>query len=225
MKQNNLFHRAFIIALLACCALSLSAQKTDRDKKNADEALYTLLTSKHTPEKRTTTFQFQAKDLQATYDSNIFLISGTHFQIETLTNNFYVEKADGGAYRPVFHAKYPLESLVNLMLNLTHGDDRNIVIDQHLYGERKTIGPIPMANINELLAPTMQAYCNVTAIEGNVLKAILVYHQPKDDYIHMFIVETTTEELFKPSGTLKAQLYGNIPQSNLKNLFKKYRQP
>ena len=45
MKQNNLFHRAFIIALLACCALSLSAQKTDRDKKNADEALYTLLTS------------------------------------------------------------------------------------------------------------------------------------------------------------------------------------
>ena len=38
MKQNNLFLRAFSIALLACCALSLSAQKTDRDKKNADEA-------------------------------------------------------------------------------------------------------------------------------------------------------------------------------------------
>ena len=70
----------------------------------------------------------------------------------------------------------------------------------------------------------MNAYCSVTEVNKDSMKALLVFHHPKIDFIHMFIVTVPTNQLFKNGGTITAELYGNIPQKNVKSLFSNYKQ-
>ena len=212
--------RLALSLLLAITALAAAAQRVDRDKVSADETLYELLTSNHTAMEATPR-QFTEKDLESTYDVNLFLVKGTYYQQETINNSFYVRK-EGNGYQPVFDESYPMESFVNLMLNQVAGQDKKIAITQHVYKGKKTISPIPMSSIHDMLQSTMDVYCSVMSIKKSNMKAMMIFHHRKLDFIHMFILEATPEQLFSPQSVIEAELYGNIPQSNIKSLFKKY---
>jgi hypothetical protein len=54
------------------------------------------------------------------------------------------------------------------------------------------------------------------------MEAVLVYHHRELDYIHLFTLKATFDQLFSKDGTIEAELHGNIPQDNIKNLFNKY---
>ena len=221
MKQNNSSVSLYLLLVLSLSSLSVWGQKIDRDKTNANMALYNLLTKKHEPTIKNTTYQFLPKDLQKTYDQDIFLIKGTYYQLESINNDFYVTKS-GNGYVPIFSVKYPLESFVNLMLNHIQEKEKKIHIIQYFYGGEKEIGPIPMSNINDLLGDTMDVFCSVTAIKKDMMEAVLVYHHRELDYIHLFTLKATFDQLFSKDGTIEAELHGNIPQDNIKNLFNKY---
>jgi len=210
-----------MLFVLSLSSLSVWGQKIDRDKTNANMALYELLSKKHEPTIKKTTYQFQAKDLQKTYDKDLFVIKGTYYQLESINNDFYVKKTEKG-YEPVFDVKYPLESFVNLMLNHIQEKGIKIHIIQYIYGGEKEIGPIPMSNVNDLLGGSMDVFCSVTSINKEMMEAVLVYHHRELDIIHLFTLKATYDQLFSKEGTIEAELHGNIPQDNIKNLFNKY---
>ena len=214
--------RFVLCCLSAVFAMAVVAQRVDRDKVSADETLYELLSSNHVTSSSTTPRTFTSKDLQETYDKNLFLVKGASFQLESINNSFYVLKVNDD-YQPVFDERYPMESFVNLMLNQVSGHDKKIAITQHVYGGKKSIRPISLSTVHDLLKNTMDVYCSVTSIENNIMKAIIVYHHKKLDFINMFTLEATPEQLFSPEYVIQADLYGNIPQSNIKTLFKKYK--
>jgi hypothetical protein len=51
-----------------------------------------------------------------------------------------------------------------------------------------------------------------------------VFHHRRMNFIHMFTVSIPTNQLFEKDGVITADLFGNIPQSNIKSLFSKYHE-
>ena len=211
-----------IFIALCFCGGKVSAQAVDRDKVSADLMLYEQLCANHIPTKPTDFFNFRTEQLTKTNERGLFMIKGTNYQIASLKNDFYVTKS-GSGYRSVYSRKYPLESMINLLLNRSHSDTKKMDIVQHLYGGNKKTPSVSIASIHDLFDKTMEAYCSVTSIDKNQIKAILVFHHKKLDFIHLFVIETTPEDLFSGKETLHADLYGNIPQSNIKSLFSKFK--
>ena len=65
-----------------------------------------------------------------------------------------------------------------------------------------------------------------TKIDKDTVNATLVFRNVKLDFIHMLVFKTPMNDIFKKDGTLYAELYTNIPQSDIRNLFpnpKNYR--
>ena len=225
MRQSSFFPLLTLTMtfVLACFyGGTVSAQNTDRDKVTADQTLFEQLCANHTPKKSVDFHHLRTDQLTKTNERGLFLVKGAHYQIASLRNDFYVTKS-GNGYRSVFSRKYPMESMINLLLNYSHGDTKKMSIVQHLYGGEKRIPDIAIASIHDLLGTTMEAYCSVTSIDKDCIRATLVFHHKKMDFIHLFVVETTPAELFSDTGVLKAELYGNIPQSNIKSLFSKFK--
>jgi len=195
----------------------------DRDKKVADELLYEQLCANNSTENYHAPYTISEQKLKATAEKGIFLLQGDTFQVHSLSTDCYVRK-QSGKYAPIFDAKYPMESLISLLLNRVDKNNLVISINQHLYGGTKQIPAMPMQNIYDLLSRNMNAYCNVTEIKKDAMKALLVFHHPQVDFIHMFIINIPTDQLFKNGGKITAELYGNIPQKNVKSLFSNYKQ-
>ena len=224
MKHGSIYKQVWLILLLFVLSSNTHAQNVssqDRDKVSADVTLYEMLCANHTPSAPTKVMVL-ARELEKTYEQDLYRKKGTHYQIMSLTNDFYVFKKHND-YQVVFEQKYPVESFINLMLNLVASDKVMIAINQHMYGEKKTVPPIPIGNLHDLFNSTMDTYCSVTKIEKGVMNAIIVFHHRKMDFIHMLTLSATPEQLFSENAVIKADLYGNIPQSNIKNLFNKYR--
>ncbi len=219
MRQDSLFTHCFLLTcVLFCMSQPSMSQKIDRDKVSADRTLYELLTSNHVVAAQPFSPVIDEKMVEKTNEKDVFLVKGNFYQIQSLRSDYYVSKTTG-QYKVIFDGKYPMESFVNLMLNKT-AFDKNLEVVQHMYGEKRRIDSISVSAIHDLLGGTMKAYFSVTSIENGKMKAILVFHHEKLDFIHLFEMETTVGQLFSPSEKIKADLFGNIPQSNLKNLFK-----
>ena len=92
-----------------------------------------------------------------------------------------------------------------------------------LYGNVKKTLTMPLHSVFFVLTNEMDTYCNVTQIDKDLIKADLVMHNPKQNIIHLFVVSIPTSELFKNGGNIKAELYANIPQNDIKNIYSKKR--
>jgi len=194
----------------------------ERDKKVADDLLYEQLCASNSTENYHAPYTIAEQKLKRTAERSVFLLQGDTFQIRSLSTDCYVHKK-GGKYVPIFDAKYPMESLISLLLNRVD-NNLDISINQHLYGGIKQVPEIPMQRIYDLLSRQMNAYCSVSEINKDRMKALLVFHHPKVNFIHMFIVTLPTDQLFKKGGKVTAELYGNIPQQNVKSLFANYKE-
>jgi hypothetical protein len=53
---------------------------------------------------------------------------------------------------------------------------------------------------------------------------VLVLHQKKMDFIHMVEMKIPTKRLTNPESTITGELYTNIPQGNLKSIFREKKQ-
>lgn len=211
----------YFCAVLIMSIGTISAQ--ERDKKVADDLLYEQLCANNTTENYHAPFTVSTQRLKSTKEKGILLLQGDTFQIRSLSTDCYVRKQNG-EYVPIFDAKYPMESFISLLLNRVNKNNLIISINQHLYGGAKKVPPMPMQNIYDLLSRNMDAYCSVTETNKEHLKALLVFHHQKIDFIYMFIITIPTNQLFKNGGMVTAELYGNIPQKNVKSLFSNYKQ-
>jgi hypothetical protein len=208
----------FLLGMIT--AVAVSAQ--DRDKVSADTLLYEQLCAKHVTENYHAPYTVSKRDLQSTAERGIYIVKGKSFQVKSLTSDFYVRE-NRGSYEPIFDRKYPVESFTNILLNRVKENKLRIEITQHMYGKTRKVPVQNMQNIYDLLARNMDIYCSVTSINKEKIEATLVFHHPRMNFIHLFTVSVPTDALFEEGGLVTAKLHGNIPQSNIRTLFGKYK--
>lgn len=154
--------------------------------------------------------------LAPTREDGVMLLRGTAFQIAALRSDVYIEAT---THKPIFSKRYPMESAVNLLMNVMADGRHTLQVTQHMYGKVKKTITLPMKAIYQVLAADRSVYCNVTKIDKDGLEADLVmYHKRRND-IHLFTLRMDMDELFKPDGKFTAQLYANIPQDNIRSIF------
>lgn len=205
------------IALALWAALTAGAQTTD--KADADALLFDMLKAQNRVENFHQPLDTAASKLLPTAEQGIYTVQGSHFQVESLRSDYYVQQTPQGL-KPVASAKLPMETAVNLLLNRLADNRHQLRLTHHQYGGRNPKLTIPMQALYDALARTTDIYCSVTQIDSADIKATLVFHHRGRNYIHMLQLNIPTRTLLTDS-TIEADMYSNIPQDNIKSLFKK----
>ena len=202
--------------------LFISNAFAQTDKAEADQIIYEMLKSKNLTENWQPGLVIQGNQLKETNEKGIFIVLGDSFQIKSLRSDFYVSKKKD-QWEPINDARYPLESMVNLLLNHINDNRHVLEIRHHQYGGKKPTITLPMQNLFDLLARNMDLYCSVTYINEHEIRAILVFHQRSLNFIHMLELKVETKNLFDTNSTIIGDFYTNIPQNNVKDIFKEKR--
>lgn len=204
------------IFILLLAAVAVSAQT---DKADADKIIYQMLTEKSQTENWHLELVIESSKLEAMPEQDIYVVRGDSFQIKSLRSDFYVRK-EASDYVPINDGRYPLETMVNLLLNRISDNKHNLELRHHQYGGNIQRIVLPMQNIFDILARNMQLYCSVTFIDKHEIRAILVFHQKSINFIHMLELKVKTSKLMEPGSTISGDFYTNIPQENVNNLFR-----
>lgn len=216
--------------MLATIALGLSSNAAAQQKKpnnttikkedkgTADAKVFDQLSTYSGGRLVSKALDFSQSKLTDTNEDNIKIAKGTYFQVNSLRSDIYIDSKNK---RPVFNKRYPMESATNLLMNNISNDTHRIKVTHHQYGNVTKNVTLPLHAIFPILAADKDIYCSVTKIDAYHIEANLVMHQPKSDYIHLFVVQMTIDELFKPEGMISAELYSNIPQNNIKSIYSK----
>ena len=189
------------------------------DKAEADQIVYQMLTSANQTENWHPGLIILNSQLQETAEEGIFIVRGDSFQIKSLRSDFYVMKKNDN-WVPVNDGRYPMETMVNLLLNRITENLHVLKIRHHQYGGKKPTITLPMQNFFDLLARNMMLYCSVTFIDEHEIRAILVLHQQKLNMIHMLEMKVNTQKLFEANSTITGEFYTNIPNNNVNNIFR-----
>lgn len=200
-------------------ALIIGYASAQTDKAEADQIIYEMLTAKNQTENWHPGIVVQENKLQETNEKGIYIVPGDSFQIKSLRSDFYVYKKNG-QWEPIYDARYPMETMVNLLLNRITDNRHMLEICHHQYGGKKPKITLTMQNLFDLLARNMNLYCSVTFINKEEIRAILVFHQRNLNFIHMLELKVKTNKLFDASSTISGDFYTNIPQNNVNDIFR-----
>lgn len=214
MKRKSI--TTVIIALFICNAFAQT------DKAEADQIIYEMLASKNLTENWHPGLVIRENQLKETNEKGIFIVLGDSFQIKSLRSDFYVSKKKDH-WAPINDVRYPLETMVNLLLNHINDNRHVLEIRHHQYGGKKPMLTLPMQNLFDLLARNMDLYCSVTYINEHEIRAILVFHQRRMNFIHMLELKVETQNLFDTNSTILGDFYTNIPQNNVNDIFREKR--
>lgn len=193
--------------------------RAQTDKADADKLVYQMLTSSTQTENWHPAMIIRQNDLKETLEKGIYIVVGDSFQIKSLRSDFYVIKKDD-SWIPLNDGRYPLETMVNLLMNRITDNQHPLALRHHQYGGITPRFTIPMQNLFDLLARNMQLYCSVTYIDEHEIRAILVLHQQKLNFIHMLELKVDTRKLTDATSIISGDLYTNIPQGNVNNIFR-----
>lgn len=210
------------VAVLFACSAAM-AQNHAFDKGDADEMLYEQLTSCNVVENWHRELIIDERKLTPTDEENIYVLKGDTLQTREMRSDIYVIRK-GNKLSPLFDRKYPLESANNLLLNVICDNTLQLSLVQRQYGNKQKKATVPLQTVYDLLGRHNDIYVNVTRIESKSIEAVLVFHQKGINTIHMFIVNIPVENLFTKGATVTAELYGNIPQGNVKSFNRSRKQ-
>jgi len=157
-------------------------------------------------------------DLMKIEGTDLYKLSGNQYLTAKISSDTFYQRS-ANKYSLTFNSQYPYESLSNLFI--THQIENSLVlkITHKKYGGFTPEFPIPL---NRFFCLFDNEFITYTAFEKTDFKniEISVFLQNRDfNYVHFLKIKTTTEQLFKKNGILKADLYTNIPLENVKNLF------
>lgn len=161
-----------------------------------------------------------ASDLQLQNNSDLYLKKGSAFLTNKINSDTYYQRS-GSKYQLAFNSQYPAESLANL---LTTKQDKSLVlkINHRMYGGFTPEFSIPLSRFLCMFNAGFSTYCILKRLGLGQVQVSAVLHNNDFGYIHLLRIKTTSRELFMDNGTLKADLYTNIPEHNLKNLLTTY---
>ncbi len=214
--------RLFILLITALLA-GQGARAQATDKHGADRLIYSELTAAYDAENWHENLVITRDMLADTQEKDLYIVRGDSFQVKSIRSDFYVKEKDG-QWTVVDDARYPLETLTNLLLNRIADNRHTLEARHHQYGGEKPRVVIPMQKLFDLLARSMKLYCSVTAIGKEEIRAVLILHQQKMDFIHMLEIKAPVEALADPQSTFFGELYTNIPQENVKSIYRERNQ-
>lgn len=188
------------------------------DKKESDEEINMSLRT-YTPgnDIAAHTMPTTAR-LLLTGNPYIYRNPGNSFSINQLRSDTYYSKK-GDTYIAISDAAYPQETIINMLLGKVGTQGHLLHITHKIYGNFTPIFNIPVSDFINYFQSNFISYAAVEITDIKKIRATLVLHNPTYNYIHMLIIDTTTDDLFKDSATLEAHLYTNIPQHYIKSLF------
>lgn len=207
----------FLLSVLVIFQLYSFAQATD--KAEADLLIYHELTAGYETENWHPEMIVNERKLTPTEEEGIFVVKGDSFQVKSVRTDFYVTKKDE-KWVTLNDSRFPMETLVNLLLNRIEKNSHLLKIRHHQYGGNKPLIEIPMQRLFDQLARNTQLYCSIMSITDSSIQAVLVFHQKRINFIHMLLLEIPSNQLFVDASTFTGDLYTNIPQSNIKSLFR-----
>ncbi|MCR4852763.1 MAG: hypothetical protein K5893_04155 [Prevotella sp.] len=210
--------RKSIIAIIASLFLFTSAS-AQTDKAVADQLVYDMLTTMNVTENWHPGMVIRQSQLKETAEKGIYMVRGESFQVNSMRSDFYVKK-EKGEWVPINDSRYPVETMVNLLQNRITDNQHQLKLRHHQYGGKIPTIVLPMQNLFDLFARHMDLYCSVTYIDENEIRATLVFHQRRLNYIHMLTLTANTNELTDAASTFSAEFYTNIPQGNVNDIFK-----
>lgn len=197
-----------------------NAQERKMDKAEADKILFEQLNGCNVVENWHADINIDADKLKKTDEEGLYIMPGKTFQDSGFSSDIYVFNKKG-LLKIVFDKRFPLESATNLLLNAVKNNNLRLSLKQHQYGHVIKEMTIPLQTVYDVLARHNDMYCSVVRIDINRIEASLVFHHPGKNIIHMFLLEIPVNQLFVDNGLVTAELWGNIPQDNLKSLMKR----
>lgn len=165
------------------------------------------------------------KELLPTWQSNYFILPGESYYTDELNTNRYYEQSEKGDFRLVYHSKYPLESLANLLT--TTEIDNQFIIDILLkkYGYKEEMINVPLERwITFCLDSGCTPYFGVISYDGNFAVCEVVMRNVAWGYNHVMKITFDVSQLEDRKGIIQARLNSYIPSSKIKYLFDEIRQ-
>lgn len=144
---------------------------------------------------------------------------GMAFMIDSVRSDLYFTKRNGRIC-PVFDSAYPCESMCNLLLGQIADPDVLLALSHRMYGLSIPKFTIPLADfIGQMPKSSVFYACARLIEEGQQISGVLLINNPQYNYIHLMTVTVPVAELFVEEPVVKAYLYTNVPQHNVRNLF------
>ena len=216
MRDFFFLTRVALTLLLMCGLLPLSAQKLNMDKEQADIFIYDNLNNNLSNQYPIETVTVIPSRLVKTDERSVFVLRGDYYQSETLRSDCFVRKTRNN-YLVISDKRFPLETFTNQLLNKVQCGHL-LQVKHHQYGQKIPILKTSLQSLFAMFMPTMKAFVSVTSVNNDEIEAILLFHHPKLDFIHMLTLKTKTEGLLKKGNIIYGDLYTNIPQDNLNSI-------
>lgn len=216
MRDYFPFLRVALMLVLMGGLLPLHAQKLNMDKEQADQFIYDNLNNNMSTQYDIETVTVIPSKLVKTDERSVFLLRGDYYQSETLRTDCYVRKTRNN-YLVISDKRFPVETFTNQLLNKVQCG-HVLQVKHHQYGQKIPILKTSLQSLFAMFLPTMKAFVSVTSVSNEEIEAILLFHHPKLDFVHMLTLKTNTEGLLKKDNIIYGDLYTNIPQDNLNSI-------
>lgn len=182
------------------------------DKKESDMNVSSILQSPKTAQK--TNREIKASELLK-YKNGISRLPGKEFMINRLRNDSYYIS---NSLKPVFSAKAPHESIINLMQGIVDTGIR-LEVKHRMYGNFTPDFIIRLNDLFNAFSDGFDIYTGYQELDDGRIQCITIFHNHLYNYLHMLIVSAGKEQYFNPNAVLDADFFSNIPQHYIKNLF------
>ena len=201
---------SFLIMLVLVASTALAQQ----DKAEADSLVQLLLANGAAPAPPDPLTVLSGNHIKG----EVFKIQGKHYQVKTLRNDVYYRAGDKMAVA-IDNARFPMETMNNLLLGAIAGKDREVNLVHHQYGGQFSTLMMPFDELMGKLKPGKEIYCSVTSINEKQVEGVTVFYDRKKNAIHMLQVVAPLATITTGKGEMSAHLYTNIPQNGIKELF------
>lgn len=190
------------------------------NKKESDRRLGELLTENHCSKIKQEIRRITPDDVTpSSFDSAVFEHHGSFFMMPQLNSDKYYYRGMDKNFYPLNAANYPALSLHNLLLIPQPNTTLRLHLTHRQYGNFTPEFDMKLCDFICFFQSGFDSYCHVENPEPGALQATIILHSKAFNYIHLLNITTNISAVFQENGILYAELYSNIPQHNIENLF------
>lgn len=212
--------RSFLAVISFVFATVLVAQDLV-DKKELDERITTLIMQGSA--ERIVPRDYGTLQLHHTDSAGVLSTQGSIYMIDQISDDLYYLEHDD-TIQVLWDRQFPCQSMTNLLLGQVANPEFVIDLTHRRYGLVHPRFDVSWSSLyHTLCTEGIRQYASALVREdGAAIRGILVLHQPQGNYLHMLVITTTVDELFQSQSqrpVLKADLFTNVPQHNILNLY------
>jgi hypothetical protein len=150
----------------------------------------------------------------------IVRLKGSSYMDHLSSDIFY--KWNGTDSLLVFEKDLIPYSISNLFLNTKLTGNRNLGLNQKLYGGRSFTYSLFLKNFLTYFENDFQRFVGLENNDKDLIEGTVVFSHKYFNFVHLLHFKTTSSEIFNDNGNLIANFYTNIPMNNVSDVVMKY---